>query len=93
MKHFYNTTKLGAREVFLNSIKNEKQEIQLLRFFEWNCDSEFTCWDIADTKYFSHLPITSIRRGLTNLKHIGEIIETGYKEGRYKNRCNTYKLR
>ena len=68
MKHYYNTTDQDEKFVKVETNKNKTQEELILDIFKLR--GRLTASDVL--KYFStNVPLTSIRRGISNLKGLG----------------------
>lgn len=85
-KSFHNTinASVGQQKIFEDDFK--RQEEILLAFFRMNPDKEFTPAEIFELKLLGKAPITSVRRGMTNLTTCKEefLIKTKhYKKGLY----------
>lgn len=80
MKPFYNTTRLQGKDLQQSIASNIKQED---RIFQWMNDHAgcHSAWDLQQV--FPHIPITSIRRALFNLKEQLKIREVGMTLGNY----------
>ena len=86
---FYNTIHLSPAELARASQTNATQEEIILRFLSTNA-GDWSAWDLHQQPNFYHLPITSIRRALTNLCQKGDILSTGMKKGTYGKPVHTY---
>jgi hypothetical protein len=81
-KHFYNTINLAGQELATEQAKNINQEDMILRFFQNNPNERFSPSELhrwIAHAYSVYPPITSIRRGLTNLTNRGLLIKTEFK--------------
>ena len=86
---FYNTIHLHGEDLSRAIQSTHTQEEIILRFLAINA-GEWSAWDLHQQPNFYHLPITSIRRALTNLCQKGEILSTGMKKGNYGKPVHTY---
>lgn len=86
---FYNTIHLTGEELARAVQSTDTQEQIILRFLSSNA-GEWSAWDLHQQPNFYHLPITSIRRALTNLCQSGAIVTTGMKMGTYGKPVHTY---
>lgn len=95
---FYNTINLEG-EVLRECVNRaSKQAEAVYAIFAYNPESTFTPFDIQDklrifdTKYWN-VPVTSIRRAMTNLTKAGLIKKLNrYKPGRYGKRNFLWQL-
>ena len=88
-QYYYNTNHLSGVELAQSIANNATQEEIILRFLSTNIGDWSAC-DLHKQPNFYHLPITSIRRALTNLCQRGDIITTGMKKGIYGKAVHTY---
>lgn len=83
MKPFYNTINLDAKAIAIYSKKNTDQEERICNLME--VDKPYSPFDIQKEyeKFFPEVPITSIRRAMTNLTKKGLLMKVGMKQERY----------
>lgn len=83
MKPFYNTINLDAKAIAVFSKKNTDQEERILNLME--NDKSYSPFDIQKEyeRFFPEIPITSIRRAMTNLTKKGLLMKVGMKLERY----------
>jgi len=94
MESFHNTIGLRSRELLLQESKCLTQEELILKFFKTAKDGEYTPFEI-DRIVFNHtIPITSVRRSMTNLTKRELLIKTENKKpGIYGMVNYTWKLK
>ena len=75
---YYNTT--NEKEPVLNHLRGNamKQDEIVLDFFK-NNDSEFTPCEVLENAFTKNVPLTSVRRSITNLEGKGILIKTATK--------------
>ncbi len=94
-KNFFNTINLSGYELEKVNARAAKQEDLILSIFKANPDRNLSptqIHSIFQLRYQLHSPITSIRRGLTNLTKAEKLIKTEVMvEGNYglKEHCWT----
>lgn len=76
MKHFYNTTKESGQRLLDFEHKARTQEERIYahlkaRPFHW-----FTSYALCDVLFEGKVPVTSVRRALTNLHQAGKILRS-----------------
>ena len=76
MKDFYNTNKTMGQE--LSEVKStaQKQQQNIIQFFNMNPERAFTPSDIHRKIFTNKTPITSVRRAITNLTDAGRLFKT-----------------
>lgn len=83
-KNFYNTISATGQTLIEFSDKAKGQEDLILEFFQRHPNKEFTPAEITLFTFLNECPITSARRGITNLTIQGKLIKTGnQKAGAY----------
>lgn len=81
---FHNTTRESKSEVAKLENKALTQEEKILEIFEQSSGDLLSASDIYNDYFIKSVPITSIRRALSNLYHQGYITKTNHKqEGLY----------
>lgn len=92
---YFNTTNLSGDNLKTASIKALTQEQAILKFMRKRYATKFTPDELCDKVFNNTVPITSVRRALTNLTcdDIGELIKTETKRaGRYGKLTHTWKV-
>ena len=89
--NFYNTTNQSGIEL-QTSMQNAKNQEQRIMMIMKHCNEPMTPFDVlmVYNSFFEPVPITSIRRAMTNLTDDNELIKTcQQKAGQYgmKNYC------
>lgn len=64
---YYNTTRMEGKELAVREMKTEAQGRKILDFFRSNPGILFTPFDVQNKLNLTGVPITSIRRSMTNL--------------------------
>lgn len=90
---FYNTTKESGQQLLDFQEKTENQEKLIFAFFEKHRDHAFTPFEIMEAMNLIGVPITSIRRAMSDLTKSGKIVKTNkMKPGRKGRRNYTWKF-
>ena len=91
---YYNTTSLSGEDLRVAQNSALKQEDRIEQFFRVNGTIEMTPFEVMDTLYGQALvPITSVRRAMTNLTTKGVLIKTDTQRvGPYGKVSNCWKL-
>jgi hypothetical protein len=95
MKEFYNTTNESGEQLELFTQKAMKQEDKVMLLFkEKYALTAYQCYSFFIIRYESNIPLTSIRRAITNLTNKGKLRITRNKQvGGYGRDNYVYKLR
>ena len=95
MKEFYNTTNESGEQLELFTQKAMKQEDKVMLLFrEKYALTAYQCYSFFIVRYEPNVPLTSIRRAMTNLASKGKLDMTSEKEvGGYGRDNYYYKLR
>lgn len=86
MQHYYNTNHEEGTELLESESKAQTQEELILEYFQFNPGLQLTPFGVKSKLdwLFHHVPITSIRRAMTNLTKAGYLMKTNFKEtGKY----------
>ena len=75
MKTFHNTLNETGDELFYSRAKARSQQERILAFFREHPDEHFTPFEIHEY-VLPNAPITSVRRGMTNLQKAGYLAKT-----------------
>lgn len=92
---YYNTNKESGKTLINSNTKASKQELKVLKFFEARENSErFSPEDILDEVDFGRsVPITSVRRAITNLTNAGYLKKTSItKQGKFGKQIHTWQI-
>ena len=73
---FWNTINLHGKDIFVSMASCDKQEDLILEFFKKHKSLAFTPFEVWKSLFLETVPITSIRRGITNLTDSGHLIKT-----------------
>lgn len=84
MNHHHNTTNESGQLAIDFERKAKRQEDEILKAFIMTerefCPSDMLCYLTAEKHiYPDNLPITSVRRGMSNLTKAGQLIKTDQK--------------
>lgn len=91
---YYNTNNESGAELKKSWKTTEAQEDIILAYFKINPDKLFSPDDIYSLFDPTKVPITSIRRSITNLTTDGYLEKTGVQKiGRYGKFCYCWKLK
>ena len=85
-RSFYNTINVTGEQLSIFEDEAKRQEEILLSFFRLNPNEEFTPAQVFELKILGKAPITSVRRGMTNLTQCEEkflVKTTNSKKGLY----------
>lgn len=92
---YYNTNKESGKTLITSKTKANKQELKVLRFFEANNSHErFSPEDILEKVDFGRpIPITSVRRAMTNLTKAGYLRKTPFmQKGQFGKQIHTWQI-
>ena len=70
--HYHNTTELVDEELSKAIAKAITQDEKVLTFFQAHSLEEFTPSQVHEAVFDDNVPITSVRRALSNLTRIGK---------------------
>jgi hypothetical protein len=87
---YYQTNELTARQTQIFEFKAESQERQILNIVASLSWKSFTAEGLQP--FFPGVPMTSLRRGLSNLKSAGKIERCGQTIGPYNRPVSTYRF-
>ena len=73
---FHNTIEASGAELTLFTGEALKQDARILEFFTANSGRLFTPVDVWELVFNTNVPITSVRRAMSNLTDRGELIKT-----------------
>jgi Fe2+ or Zn2+ uptake regulation protein len=97
-KHFgfyHNTNKESGKKLITSKTKASKQELKVLKFFQSNNSTErYTPEDILNNVDFGkEVPITSVRRAITNLTNAGYLRKTEVmRTGQFGKQIHTWQI-
>lgn len=87
--HYHNTNKEAGQEHQQSVTKASKQEEIILAYFKLHPAEELTPFEVQEAVALTGVPITSIRRAMSNLTFKDKLIKTkNQKDGIYKNKKN-----
>lgn len=94
MESFYNTTQLTGNDLIRENQKALSQEERILFYFEDSFEPNFTPFEILNDVFQNQIPITSVRRAMTNLTSQGKLIKTDIQRlGAYGKVCFAWRLK
>lgn len=76
---YYNTTQESGEQLSIFKSKTKKQDEKILDFFQDNPMVEFGASQVWNALFYNSVPITSVRRSITNLVGEGKLEYTGRK--------------
>lgn len=76
MFRFFNTIKQTGEELSESQEKAKRQEIAILNYFLKNKGKSYTPFQVQENLHLVEVPITSIRRAMTNLTNKGKLVKT-----------------
>jgi hypothetical protein len=94
MRVFHNTTDLGGEDLIKREIRAGSQNEKILTFFRIRPTLDFTPYEVQMYLNMATVPITSIRRAMTDLTKLGYLEKTGEKRpGQYGDLTYAWKLK
>ena len=91
---YYNTTALRGPELAEVQQKTKSQTEAVLAFFQRHEGVTFSAWETWKYMKLKNVPITSIRRAITDLVDAGNLVETGnLRIGNYGRKCKVWRLK
>lgn len=92
-KAFYNTIRLNREDYKDATGKAARQEDLVLKFFMKNPENEYTPFEVRHFCFEPRVPVTSIRRAISNLTSLGYLEKTkNQREGEHGMPNHTWKL-
>jgi hypothetical protein len=76
---YYNTTKEKGEQLTIFKKRAKKQDDKILEFFQDNPMVEFGASQVWNALFYNSVPITSVRRSVTNLVQDNKLEYTGRK--------------
>ncbi len=76
---YYNTTKEQGEQLAIFKKRAKKQDDKILEFFQDNPMVEFGASQVWNALFYNSVPITSVRRSVTNLVQDNKLEYTGRK--------------
>lgn len=91
---FHNTTGLRGRRLREAIEQAATQEDKVRTYFAWHPNALLTPFDVQERVFGGRVPITSVRRAMTNLTERGVLVKTGHtKRGEYGQPNHCWRLR
>lgn len=91
---YYDMTNLQDQDLFREQINAESQEARVFNHFINHRRFEFTPFDILHQVFDDAVPVTSVRRAITNLTDRGQLVRTNNKRpGDYGKLCYTWRAK
>jgi len=93
-KSYHNTNKETGNTLIKSNTKASRQEMIILNYFKANAHSKFSPEDVINQVDFGKpVPITSVRRAITNLCKEGHLNKTSVmKKGNYGKQVHTWEI-
>jgi len=93
-KSYHNTNKETGNNLIKSNTKANRQEMVILNYFKNNANSRFSPEDIiSQVDFGKSVPITSVRRAITNLCNEGHLNKTSVmKKGNYGKQVHTWEI-
>ena len=76
---YYNTTQEQGEQLAIFKKRAKKQDDKILEFFQDNPMVEFGASQVWNALFYNSVPITSVRRSVTNLVQDNKLEYTGRK--------------
>lgn len=80
---YYNTTNLKGSDLYRRIYQAEKQEDKVLAFFKYqehmHPGSVWSPFEVLKLVFAETVPVTSVRRSITNLTKAGYLVKTTFK--------------
>ena len=76
---YYNTTKEQGEQLAIFKKRAKTQDVKILEFFQDNPMVEFGASQVWNALFYNSVPITSVRRSVTNLVQDNKLEYTGRK--------------
>ncbi len=91
---YFNTTGLKNPELAEVQQKTKSQTEAVLAFFQRHEGVTFSAWETWKYMKLKNVPITSIRRAISDLERAGKLVETGnLRIGNYGRKCKCWRLK
>jgi len=93
-QHFHNTIDATGQALIKYESEAKTQEQKILAFFQRYPNSSMTPDQVHSLAFSPNVPLTSIRRGISNLTKAGLLVKTEIqKQGKYGKPNYTWKLK
>ena len=94
LDRYHNTNDICGGVLRIREIKNGSQNKKILDFFKAHSYENFTPWEVQKALGISSMPITSVRRSMSDLTFMEYLEKTKIKRpGQYGEPCFAWKLR
>jgi hypothetical protein len=93
MKDYYDTNKESGNVLSKSRSQARTQQHKIMDFFRAHPYDLFAPHEINDKVFLWDIPLTSVRRAMTNLADDGKLKKTNYmKRGIYNKKVHTWRL-
>jgi hypothetical protein len=93
MKPFYNTNKESGKELARSTAIAIGQEEKIVSYFKKHPSAQLTPFEVRDLVFDQSVPVTSVRRAMTNLTDKSILKKTdAMRTGRHGKKNHTWKL-
>jgi hypothetical protein len=94
LDRFHNTTNLSGDELKKREMRAGSQTRKILDFFRSHEYISWTAWEIQKAMDLQRTPITSVRRAISDLTHMGYLVKTDIKRvGEYGEECYAWRIK
>lgn len=94
INRWHNTTDLQDQDLKDHKFQAGKLNRKVLDFFKSHSYESYTAWEILKSLGINSVPITSIRRALTDLTTMGYLVRTNIQRpGQYKEKSFCWQIR
>lgn len=91
---YHNSVNISGEELKKRERRTESQNDKILKFFQRHDSMNFAAWEVYKYMKLPNVPITSIRRAITDLEKAGCLVKTENKRiGIYGDKCICWKLK
>lgn len=92
-KSYHNTNQLSINELYEANEKAKSLEQKIEEFFRVNRNGNFTPFEVSSLMDLNNIPITSVRRAMTNLTTAGKLEKTNeMRKGQYGQPNHAWRL-
>jgi hypothetical protein len=91
---FYNTTGIKESELRVRKRKADAQTVKVYEYFKAHPDALLSPWDVLEGCFGYNVPITSVRRAISDLTKEGLLTKTHERKvGKYNELCYMWRLK
>jgi len=92
MQTYYNTNSEVGLELRTSKEKSFLQQNRILSYFQTFPQDTFTPEEVWQAVFDPYVPLTSVRRAITNLTEVGKLVKTDvFKVSSFGKRCHCWK--